>query len=239
MELMLPKIIAHRGAPKVAPENTLASFKKAAELGASWVECDVQLTQDEVPVIIHDFTLSRTTNGKGKVSQMSYRDLKKLDAGAWFSDEYVGEHIPTLKALLECCKEYRLGVNIELKSADGREKQLAEIVLEQLKQQSFDRSKVLISSFNHDVLDVVRTYDIDIALGFNCDYWNLKFISHAKKLECFTIHIDQKDITPTVIEECKSNFLEVLAYTVNDKERAKTLLKYGVCAMFSDVLWRA
>lgn len=235
MDLKLPDIMAHRGAPQVTPENTLISFKKAHDLGAKWFECDVQITRDGEAIIMHDFSLNRTTNSEGLVASMNWRDMQNLDAGSWFAPQFAGEKIPTLAETLEFVAKNNMGINLELKCADPhREEMLAEIVHEHVKQFT---QPVLISSFNFDVLKAYRSYDPKAYLGLNCEGWNLQHIRRAKSIDCFSIHIAEEEITPIVIEECKSNFLTVLAFTVNNPERAKTLLRQGVKCLFSDCLF--
>src|SRR5690554_3028185 len=109
-------IFAHRGASYHCPENTMASFMKAARLNADGIELDVQLSSDHIPVVIHDFTLHRTTSGYGNVNKKTVVELKTLDAGSWFSPTYQNETIPTLNEVLKWAKNTKLLVNIELKS---------------------------------------------------------------------------------------------------------------------------
>ena len=109
----LAPVIGHRGAAGCAPENTLASFRKAREQGAAWVEFDVMLSRDEVPVLIHDETLERTTNGRGRVNQLTAAELQSLDAGCRFGPEFVGEPIPTLEAAVAVLLELGLGANLQ------------------------------------------------------------------------------------------------------------------------------
>ncbi len=110
------KILAHRGASAYAPENTMAAFKKAIEMNADGIELDVHLSKDGYIVIIHDERVDRTTDGKGEVKDFSLDELKKLDAGSWFSDEYKGEKIPTLEELLSLIKNTEIYLNIEIKA---------------------------------------------------------------------------------------------------------------------------
>ena len=107
--LAIPRLIGHRGAAAAAPENTLASLRKAKELGASWVEFDVKLTRDGCPVLIHDERLERTTSGRGEVALTTLEELQKLDAGGWFAPAFRGERVPTLEAALALCAELGLG----------------------------------------------------------------------------------------------------------------------------------
>jgi len=108
-------VIAHRGASGHAPENTLAAFKRALTLGATFIETDLQLSRDSRFVAIHDDTVNRTTNGQGKVHDLSLADLRRLDAGSWFGSEFTGERIPTLEEILEFSRKHDVVFYLELK----------------------------------------------------------------------------------------------------------------------------
>lgn len=140
--------IAHRGASGYAPENTLAAFDKAVEMQADYIEIDVQLSKDDLPVIIHDDTLDRTTNGTGNVSAYTLEELRSLDAGSWFDKKYAGEKIPSLNEVLEMYGE-KINILIELKSPElypGVEEKVAEA----LAKYKLDTSNnIVIQSFNH------------------------------------------------------------------------------------------
>ena len=123
----LPQVIGHRGARAAAPENTLASIRAAKALGCSWVEVDVMLTKDKVPVIHHDNTLNRCTNGGGNLWDYTVAELGQLDAGSNYDEAsgfpaklYPGERIPTLTGLLQCCRNLELGLNLEVKHVTER-----------------------------------------------------------------------------------------------------------------------
>ena len=137
--------IAHRGASAVAPENTMAAFEKAFELGADGVECDVQLSKDGVPVLLHDYTLERTTNSAGFVIDKKCAKLEKIDAGSWFSKKFKGERIPTLEALLRYSRD-KLLVNIELKKAPKPAHMVEAVVL--LLQKLNIAHQCLVTSFD-------------------------------------------------------------------------------------------
>jgi len=111
------QVIAHRGASADAPENTLAAFERAIDLGAHWFELDCSLTADGEVVAIHDDTVDRTTSGSGQVDEMDLAELKQLDAGSWFDPSFAAERIPTLGESLECAGD-RIGVYIEIKDSD-------------------------------------------------------------------------------------------------------------------------
>jgi glycerophosphoryl diester phosphodiesterase len=114
--LAFPKIIGHRGASHIAPENTMASFEAALKLGVDGIETDVQETKDGQLVLCHDELLNRTTNGKGLIKDYTLKELKELSAGAWFSKEYENERIPLLEELLDILKNRDILINIEIKS---------------------------------------------------------------------------------------------------------------------------
>ena len=141
-----PLVLAHRGASAVAPQNTLAAFKKAMELGADGVELDVQLSADGVPVVIHDMTVDTLTDGTGRVSEMSLAQLKELDAGASFDPAFTGERIPTLDEVLEAVGDTLL-LNIELKTYALRDTGLEQAVLHLVQRHALG-PRALFSSFN-------------------------------------------------------------------------------------------
>src|SRR5512146_2842498 len=116
-----PRVIAHRGGGKLAPENTLAGLRKAKEFGFAGVEFDVMLAADATPILMHDETLERTTSGKGAIAATAYRDMLALDAGSWFSREHAGEKVPSFDAAARLCIELGLWADIEIKPAKGYE----------------------------------------------------------------------------------------------------------------------
>jgi glycerophosphoryl diester phosphodiesterase len=153
MSLKLPKIIGHRGCAAYAPENTLVGIHTAADMGVEWVELDVKLTKDQVPILFHDELLERTTDGTGEVKDHTYAQLKELDAGLWFGDSFFDTRIPTLEQAIDVLIERDLGVNIEIKPCPGRERETAEVALDLLASVWDDHSRMLISSFQHVSLE--------------------------------------------------------------------------------------
>nr|MBC7245729.1 glycerophosphodiester phosphodiesterase [Chloroflexota bacterium] len=158
-----PLNFGHRGAPKAAPENTIASFQKACEMGADGVELDIMLCADGEPVVIHDFSVERTTDGHGRVRELTLAQLKALDAGSWFSPEFAGERIPTLREVVAWAGDDIL-LNIELKSTsirgDGLEEKVISIVREYRLEQH-----VVLSSFNPFALRRVKQLAPDLHTG--------------------------------------------------------------------------
>ncbi len=152
-----PMVVAHRGCSGKSPENTLAAFKMACDLGADMIECDVRLTKDGQVVAFHDRTLDRTTNGKGRIESRSLEELKRLDAGSWFHARFAGERIPTLSEVLELLKD-RAFLNIELKANDRERHSLALLRQQVLRVVKAHRaeSRVFLGSFNHRLMREIK-----------------------------------------------------------------------------------
>ena len=121
--LNLPKLIGHRGVKNLSPENTINSINVAKKLGLNWVELDVKISKDLIPIIFHDDSLERTTNGKGLPINYFYKELKKLDAGSFFYNHATKIYIPTLEEILILCQKKNINLNIELKPNKGFEKE--------------------------------------------------------------------------------------------------------------------
>lgn len=236
MSLKLPKVIGHRGAKAYAPENTLESIETAASLGVEWVELDVKLTRDNVPIIFHDDELDRTTNGTGLVAQTTYEDLRDLDAGSWFGDSFVAARIPTLEQAIDIILKHGMGLNLEIKPCPGREKETAEIALDHLSQMWDEPDKLLISSFQHVSLEAAMDLAPDYARGLLIgggsmpDNWK----ELADYLDVKTINLGARLVTRQIADEVMDLGLPLLVYTVNDPMQARSLQKLGVDCFFSD-----
>ncbi len=194
----LSSVIAHRGAPTLAPENTLAAFKKAAELGAEWIEFDVQLSKDLELVVTHDTSTARTTGVKAKVSALTLAQLKGLDAGSWFSDAFAGEQIPTLLEVLQCATEYSLNINIEIKSPAKNADIMAQVLLAELGQAKFFQAKtpeVLVSSSCVANLLAVHRHCPQLPLAFIMDRWSGEWQKVLDQLPLYSIHVNYKALT--------------------------------------------
>lgn len=156
--------MAHRGWSGKAPENTMAAIRLAlAEPAIGGMEIDVQLSRDGVPVLIHDFTLDRTTTGSGLVMDHTLEELRELDAGIWFDEKFAGERIPTLEEALQAVKG-RCTLNIELKATSDMYPGIAEKVLELLERYEM-KDEVYITSFDHDLIRQVRQLDAQVVTG--------------------------------------------------------------------------
>ncbi len=235
MPLKLPKVIGHRGAAAYAPENTLGGIHTAADMGVEWVELDVKLTKDQVPILFHDETLDRTTNGHGNVADMLFEDIRHLEAGSWFSDSFAGIKIPTLEEAVDILLEHNLGVNIEIKPCPGREKETAEVALDLLAQIWDDESKILISSFSYVSLETALDMGPYMPRGLLLPKdWPENWLELAQHLEAASVNINGNEITREELEDIIDAGYMALAYTINDPQRAKMLQGWGIDAVFSD-----
>ena len=229
-------LLGHRGARARAPENTLPSFELAMQLGANGVEFDVFLSKDSVPVVIHDDTLERTTNGDGKVCDKTLAALQALDAAnGW--PEFNGAFIPTLTQVLDAMPSASV-VNIELKGeGDFSKKKFVELVLETINA-SRDRLFIIVSSFDTKLLEILREADASIKIGFLVDENDWGYVGaliSMKKVRPDSLHIRTQLATPRIIALAHEKGLRVLVWTVNDDDVAKELYAIGVDGIFSDM----
>lgn len=230
-----PPLIAHRGASAFAPENTLAAFQHAKDLGATWVEFDVMLAACGEAIIIHDDTLERTTNGVGDVAKHPYQYLKTLDAGSWFGLEFSNQCIPTLKQTLDFLVENHMSANIEIKSMSGQESPLVTKVVEHIKQfWPSSNMPPLISSFSLPILFEVRKQMPNAFIGVLIHEWFKGWEKVCKELNCFSVHVNEEILTLNKIRAIKEMDKKVLSYTVNTVKRAHELFSQGVDALFTD-----
>lgn len=235
--IKIPKIIGHRGAAGYAPENTLESIHTAADMGVEWVELDVKITSDSVPIIFHDDSLERTTNGAGLVAQKSYEDIAALEAGSHFSDSFAGIKIPTLEEALEVIIDRGLGLNLEIKPCPGREIETTEHALDILTSVWDENDKILISSFQHVCLETAMDMAPDLPRGLLLESdWPENWQELAAHLKASVINVNGNDVTREQIEDIiDETGLPIIAYTINDPDRARLLQSWGVDGLFSDV----
>ncbi|WP_448203729.1 glycerophosphoryl diester phosphodiesterase [Azospirillum sp. sgz302134] len=230
----LPRLIGHRGAKESAPENTLASLREAARQGARWVEVDVMLTRDRQPVLIHDDTLERTTSGTGPVPDLTLAELKRLDAGSWFDPRFAGETVPTLEEALALVIDLGLGLNLEIKPYPGQDVPTAEIALGTLKRLWPADRPLLVSSFEVPCLEVARDLAPDIPRGYLLWDPPADWAAIADRVGAATLNVHQDRQTAETVAAYRATGRPVLAYTVNDPDRARTLFGWGVAAVFTD-----
>ena len=226
-------IFAHRGNRVAAPENTLAAFRAVAATGADGVEFDVQLSADGKPVVIHDETLARTTDGAGAVRDHSLAALRALDAGRWFGDAFVGERIPTLAEVLDVFRDGEQILNVELKTSIEPYPGLVRAALAEVRNAALE-ARVVLSSFNHYTLldaawlapDMPRAALFSDVLIAPWDY--------ARHHGFSAVHPERHGCEAKLIRSCHEAGLAVRTYTVNDPREAERLMALGVDGIFTD-----
>ena len=234
-KIKTPLRIGHRGAAGHAPENTVAGFKKAAALGVWWVEFDVRLTRDGLPILFHDETLERTTNGHGKVSDQDWQDIQELDAGHWYAPEYAGQRIPTLQGAISALQTLGLGANVEIKATPGREVESGHCIAAVLqKQWPESLPPLIISSFQRDCISAAMDEAPDIARALivgkvPLDWKNALLILGCEGLHCRHTQLKQKQARKII----ESGF-SLRCYTVNTDQRARALVDWGIESVFTD-----
>jgi glycerophosphoryl diester phosphodiesterase len=234
IDLSRPIIIAHRGDKKHAPENTLAAFNLAVEDRADAIEFDVKLTADGRVIVLHDQTVNRTTNGKGRISQLPYAAVKELDAGAWFSEMNLDERIPTLDEVFETVGK-RLHINIELTNYATPGDDLVTKVVDMVKKHSLQKW-MLFSSFYIRNLQVTRSLLPEVPCGVLCKRgilgtWGRAF---AWRGDYFALHPHVKDVSPGLVQRVQAAGKRVHLWTVNPEEEIKRMIGLGVDAIITD-----
>jgi len=225
-----PYVIAHRGSSELAPENTEAAIRKAIEQGIEFVETDVQRTSDDVLVLMHDNNVERTTDGVGLISEMTWEEVASLDAGSYFSSEFVGEGVPTLNSILEMAVERDITLFLEVKSPEdypGIETQIIGAI-----QKYQARAQVIIISFDLEWLKVVRKSEADTSVGWICLWMGRTSRLPVNK----TVHIHWAGIVadPTLVKRTHDKGYQVIAWTVNNLPLMKVMLWLGVDGITTD-----
>lgn len=230
-----PRIIAHRGGGVLAPENTLAALRYSRNLGFEAVEFDVKLTADDVPILFHDDTLERTTNGSGPVSDMLFDVVTQLDAGSWFGNEFAGEPVPAFAAASALCKETGLWANIEIKPCRGREHETGRVVARMAKLLwSGAALPPLLSSFSTEALGAARSEAPELPRALLCSDVPDNWRESLDQLECVSMHVAFDRLTRELVNEIQATRRGVLAYTVNDSLDAVDLIEMDVDALVTD-----
>ena len=224
-----PRLIGHRGAKALAPENTLGSIRAAKAAGAPWVEIDAKLARDGVPVLMHDATLDRTTTGKGPVVALSAQELAQVDAGN-------GEGVPTLAQCLALCREIGLGLDLEIKPDPGTGPQTARAVLEILDAEGWAATDdIVITSFDRAALAVVRDAAPGYIRGLLLSDRPADWREAAEDLAVDAVIPGTRDILgPEDVAAILDGGWVPMVYTVNDAERAKELYDWGMASIVTD-----
>jgi glycerophosphoryl diester phosphodiesterase len=234
-----PRWIAHRGAGKLAPENTLAAFRLGASHGYRAFECDVKLSSDGVPFLLHDSTLQRTTSAHGPAAALSWDELSRLDAGGWHSRAYAGEPPPSFAAIARYCLRNDFALNIEIKPSPGSERVTGEVVATAALELWRDAlPRPLLSSFRPDALEGARRAAPHLPRALLLDTLRSGWLEEARGLECVAVVANYALIDAGVLGAIHAAGLRGLVYTVNDPAVAHRLLAIGIDGIITDAVDR-
>ena len=233
-----PRVLAHRGAGHLAPENTLAALRCGWLRGFRAVEFDVMLSADEVPVLMHDPVFGRTVRARGAVAATPASELVRLDAGRWFAPEFAGEPVPTLAAVLDYCHAHGIFMNIEIKPAPGHEKRTGQVVALHVAHYCEDAGgrapAPLLSSFSATALTEARVYAPGVARGLLVGEVPHDWQAQLQDLQAQTLHCDHRPLDRGRVQAIKAHGVGLFCYTVNDVGRARELLDWGIDAFCTD-----
>jgi glycerophosphoryl diester phosphodiesterase len=232
-----PRLAAHRGAGKLAPENTLAALRYGHARGYRMAEFDVNLSADGVAFLLHDATLERTTNGVGRADALPWRELAQLDAGSWHSPAYAGEPLPTLAAIARFCRANDVAINIEIKPTPGRERETgAAVALDAKTLWAGADVRPLLSSFSDAALDAAREAAAEMPRAWLVERLTDDWRGQVVRLGCIALHPKHTLLSQEVVRDIRGAGLRVAAWTVNDAARAATLVGWGVDTIFTDAV---
>jgi glycerophosphoryl diester phosphodiesterase len=230
------KLIAHRGACGYFPENTMASFKGALDMGAASVEFDVQQTKDGSLAVIHDTDLRRYDGSKAEVGALTYEELAKHDLGSWFSPRFKGARAPLLKEVLELLLRRRLELHVEVKQAETPYGGIEKRVLEALDSKPDWKALCIVSSADHPTLHRFRALDKGLRLGYLASRTPMEeALAEAAELACESVHISGRVLSEAWVRGAHAKKMRLLVYTVNDRADAEKLEARKVDGIFSDL----
>ncbi|WP_420827423.1 glycerophosphoryl diester phosphodiesterase [Devosia subaequoris] len=229
------QVQAHRGASALAPENTFAAFRKAAEQGAKWVELDVALLGDGTLVVIHDVTIDRTTSGSGALSDMGRADLDGLDAGSWFDDAFVGEPLPTLDAVIVELGELGLNANVEIKQHAHHRSldQLVRTVQAAIARRA-PRTEIMISSFDPEALRAMHKLEPALEMAMLWERPPEDWETQLAAIPASTIHMHYKALSIGLLKETSKRGIKVRAWTCNNPVQLMSFWDAGLAGVITD-----
>jgi glycerophosphoryl diester phosphodiesterase len=234
-----PRWVAHRGAGKLAPENTLAAFRLGAQHGYRMFECDAKLSRDGVAFLMHDAALNRTTNGHGVGGDLSWHDLAQLDAGSWHSRTYAGEPLLTLANLARFCRQNRYLLNIEIKPTPGTERLTGEVVAREAAAlwkdpESGHETPPLLTSFRPEALAGAQATAPHLPRGLLLDSWREGWLAQAQQLGCQAVVCNYALWDAHTVGQMHAAGMRCLSYTVNDEWAAAHLWALGTDGIITD-----
>jgi glycerophosphoryl diester phosphodiesterase len=227
-----PWIIAHRGASGHAPENTLAAFERAVQLGAGFIETDLHLTRDARFIAIHDRTLERTTNGRGAVRDFTLAELRELDAGLWYDRQYSGQQIPTLEEILAFSRKHDVVFYCEIKyeAAWGMHHGLVAAL-----QGAENAARSIVLSFDPQTLLALRRLDASVMMGLLVEEAKSDLVQAALDAGARQLCPRFDLVTRDLVEQAHRSDLHVVTWTVNDAEKMRAALDAGVDGIMTDL----
>jgi glycerophosphoryl diester phosphodiesterase len=241
------RVIAHRGGGTLAPENTIAAIEVGREYGFRAIEFDTRLASDGVPVVIHDAALERTTDGVGPVAACTAETLARLDAGGWHSPRFAGARLPTLTAVLQHCRAHGLWANVEIKEVPGAEARVAAEVARTVasiygdlvrpdgdRADRIDARVPLLSSFSRAALEGARAAVPGLPRGYLTSVVPDDWHEQLEALGCVSLHVNHKHLTAVLAQSIKDAGYWLFCYTVNEPQRAREILGWGVDAFCTD-----
>lgn len=234
-----PLWIAHRGAGKLAPENTLAAFRVGAGHGYRMFECDVKLSDDGVPFLLHDATLNRTTDRRGTAGDLPWAQLSQVDAGGWHSRAFAGEPLPALTAIAHFVRRNGFALNIEIKPTPGTELHTGRMVAaEAARLWHNDAVPPLLTSFKVEALQGARESAAHLPRGLLLDKLHDGWLDQARSLGCVAVVSLYALLDAQVMAAIRGAGMKVLAYTVNDPAEAHRLHGLGIDGLITDAVDR-
>lgn len=235
----MSKIIAHRGANKLAPQNTLAAFRKATEYDIDGFEMDVHLSKDGKIVVCHNYEIDETSNGKGSIKDMTFEELRSYDFGGYFSEEFAGEKIPALEEFLEIAKGYDT-VNIEVKTPPEKN-DLVKKTIECVRKFGMEK-QVILSCFTKECMVESKELAPEIRTGFLYDMRSKEVMevmtdpaAFCKKYNLDALHPLVMLVSEEFVKKCQDGNIDLNVWTVNDPDAAATLSEWGITSLITDV----
>jgi glycerophosphoryl diester phosphodiesterase len=234
-----PLWIAHRGAGRLAPENTLAAFRAGAGFGYRAFECDVKLSADGVPFLLHDAALDRTTDATGAAGDRSWSELSRLDAGGWHSAAYAGEPLPSLRNLAAYSRRNALALDLEIKPTPGSEAHTGAVVAAEVARLwQGDRLMPLLSSFSPEALRAAQLAAPQLRRALLIDSLRPDVFDLTRELGCVALITNHEVMDAALLARIRAAGLRALVYTVNETDRAQALLGLGIDGIVTDAVDR-
>jgi glycerophosphoryl diester phosphodiesterase len=228
------RIVAHRGASRIAPENTLSAFRMAAQQGARWLEFDVSLLGDNTPVLHHDATLDRCTDGAGPLDRLAAADLTAIDAGHWFGAQFDGEPLATLEQALDLIGMLDLSANLEIKPHDSPPEPIARVVASALERRPWTRARILVSSYDLGALKALRRIMPDQPLAVLYDDPPANWPGVLGDLRACSLHIWHEFLTGEILAQARKHGFHVRVFTIYEPQLMEPFREHGLTGVITN-----